>query len=56
MHATRGCQALQKALSNEIQCAQNKCIRFCLNLNNRVHLGKKEFKDIDWLLVYEGLN
>ena len=32
---------LSKALSNKIQCAQNKCIRFCLNLGNRANLGKK---------------
>ena len=47
---------LKKALTNKIQCAQNKCIRFCLNLNNRAHLGKKEFKDINWLPINERLN
>ena len=42
---------LTKALSSKIQCAQNKCIRFCLRLQNRTHLDKKEFKDIDWLPI-----
>ena len=47
---------LSKALSNKIQCAQNKCIRFCLNLGNRAHLGKKEFNDINWLPINERVN
>ena len=38
---------LTKALSNKVQCAQNKCIRFCLQLENRAHLNKKEFKEIN---------
>ena len=29
---------------------QNKCIRFCLDLNNRAH-SKKEFKKNKWLPV-----
>ena len=44
---------LTKALSKKVQCAQNKCIRFCLRLGNRAHLDKKEFKDIDWLPITE---
>ena len=28
---------------------QNKCIRFCLKLDRRKHIGFKEFKEIDWL-------
>ena len=36
---------LTKALSNIVQCAQNKCIRFCLQLGNKAHLDKEEFKD-----------
>ena len=42
---------LTKTLSIKLQRAQNKCIRFCLNLDNRAHLDKKEFKDINWLPV-----
>ena len=44
---------LTKALSNKIQCAQNKCIRFSLQLENRAHLDKKEFQEINWLPVNE---
>ena len=59
-HFDYACQTwfpnLTKALSNKIQCAQNKCIRFCLNLNNRAHLDKKEFKDINWLPINERVN
>ena len=29
----------------------NKCIRFCLNLNNGVHIGRNEFEQIKWLPV-----
>ena len=47
---------LTKALSKKIQCAQNKCIRFCLKLNSRTHLDKQHFKEINWLPVQERIN
>ena len=28
---------------------QNKCVRYCLNLGNRAHIGFSEFKQINWL-------
>ena len=34
-----------------MQILQNKCIRFCLNLNNRAHIGQKEFEKINWLPI-----
>ena len=34
-------------------CAQNKCIRFCLMLGSRVHVGVNEFKRINWLPTRE---
>ena len=34
-----------------MQTAQNKCIRFCLGLENRSHVGINEFKAINWLPV-----
>ena len=40
---------LNKRLSKKIQSAQNKCIRFCLNLKNTAHVGATEFKAINWL-------
>ena len=32
---------LQKKLSDKLQICQNKCIRFCLSLGNRSHIGIK---------------
>ena len=42
---------LTKNLTQKIQVAQNKCIRFCLGLDNRAHIGVNEFKIINWLPV-----
>ena len=35
---------LNKALKNKLQTAQNKCIRFCLQLGNREHIGINQLK------------
>ena len=35
------------------QICQNKCIRFCLKLNNKDHVGVEEFHEIDWLPTKE---
>ena len=43
----------KRLTAKKIQTAQNKCIRFCLNLNNRVHVGIKQFKDMNWLPTKE---
>ena len=40
---------LNKALKQKLQTAQNKCIRFCLLLGNREHLGIDKFEQINWL-------
>ena len=40
---------LNKKLKSKIQITQNKCIRFCLGLGNRTHIGFEEFKNINWL-------
>ena len=42
---------LNKNLTKKMQTAQNKCIRFCLGLENRAHVGLNEFKTINWLPV-----
>ena len=42
---------LKKRLKSKLQILQNKCVRFCLKLNNRVHIGRNEFKRINWLPV-----
>ena len=34
---------------SKLQVHQNKCRRFCLNLNNRAHIGRNEFEQINWL-------
>ena len=36
-------------LKKRIQVVQNKCIRFCLELENTAHIGYKEFEKINWL-------
>ena len=43
--------SLNKVLKQKLQTAQNKCIRFCLLLNNRKHIGFDEFEKINWLNV-----
>ena len=40
---------LNKKYKKKIQILQNKCIRFCLSLGNRHHIGYQEFKNINWL-------
>ena len=40
---------LNKRQSKSIQIAQNKCIRYCLNLDNKAHIGTNEFFKINWL-------
>ena len=37
----------------KIQISQNKCIRYCLKLDNRTHIGANEFKEINWLPTKE---
>ena len=47
---------LSKKLKNRIQTLQNKCIRFCLQLDKMSHISQKEFETIDWLPVKERYN
>ena len=42
---------LNKTLKKKLQTAQNKCIRFCLLLGNREHIGFEEFEKINWLNI-----
>ena len=42
---------LNKNLKNKLQTAQNKCIRFCLQLGNRSHIGYRDFQQINWLNI-----
>ena len=36
-----------------LQTAQNKCIRFCLKLNDRFSIMSKDFEKINWLPIHE---
>ena len=45
---------LNNRLKSKLQILQNKCIRFCLNLNNRAHIGLAEFEKINWLPINGG--
>ena len=45
-----------KKLINRIQTSQDKCIRFCLQLDKMIHISDKEFETLNWLLVTERFN
>ena len=40
-----------KKFKTKLQTLQNKCVRFCLQLDNKAHVGITEFKQINWLPV-----
>ena len=40
---------LNKKYKNKFQVLQNKCIRFCLQLDNIQHIGTEHFDKINWL-------
>ena len=44
---------LTEKFKKKIQVSQNKCIRFCLNLDNRAHIGYAELKEINWLNIHD---
>ena len=52
-HFDYACSAWYPNLNNKytkkVQIAQNKCIRFCLFLESRAHIGVDEFRKINWL-------
>ena len=52
-HFDYACSAWYSSLriKSKLQLLQDKCIRFCLNLNNRVHIRQKELKQTNWLPV-----
>ena len=47
---------LTKKLKNRNQTSQNKCIRFCLQLDKMMHISHKEFETLNWLPVTERFN
>ena len=42
---------LNKKFKTKLQTLQNKCVRFCFQLDNRAHVGITEFKKINRLPV-----
>ena len=44
---------LTKKLKNRIQTSQNKCIRFCVQLDKMTHISHKEFETLNWLPIAE---
>ena len=47
---------LTKKLKKRIQTSQNKCIRFCLQLDKMTHISHKVFETPNWLPVTERFN
>ena len=39
-----------------LQAAQNKCIRFCLKLNDRSSIKSEDFEKINWLPIHERIS
>ena len=39
------------SLKNKLQTAQNTCIRFCLRMERRSHIGLNHFGKTNWLAV-----
>ena len=44
---------INKKLKMHLKAAQNKCVRFCLKLNNRSSIKSKDFEKITWLSFHE---
>ena len=42
---------INKNAKTKLQTLQNKCVHFCLQLDNKAHVGITEFKQINWLPV-----
>ena len=47
---------LNKKLKSKLQTAQNRCIRYCLQLDNKSQIGVKHFEKLNWLPISERLN
>ena len=47
---------LNKNLKTRLEAAQNKCIRFCLKLEDKKSRTPKEFEKINWLPIHERVN
>ena len=47
---------LAQKRKNKIQITQNKCIRYCLQLDKMTHISKNEFETLNWLPVKDRFN
>ena len=47
---------INKKLKTRLQAAQNKCIRFCLKLDDRHSITSKQFERINWLPVSDRIS
>ena len=47
---------LCKKLKNKIQTTKNKCVRFCLNLDEMAHISQNEFEKLNWLPISDIIN
>ena len=47
---------LNKKFQSKFQTVQNKCIGYCLQIDNRSHIGMKDCEKINWLPVSERFN
>ena len=43
-------------MKNKIQITQNKCIRYCLQLDKMTRISKNEFETLNWLPVKDRFN
>ena len=47
---------LNQKFKSKLETMQSKCIRYCLQLDSRNHIGIKEFEQINWLPVSKRFN
>ena len=47
---------INKKLKMRLQAAQNKCITFCLKLNDRSSIKSEDFEKINWLPIHERIS
>ena len=56
MPAQLGIQIALKNSKSKLQTIQNKCNRYCFQMDNRNYTGMKDFEKINWLLVSKKFN
>ena len=47
---------LNKKLKNKIQTTQNKCVRFCPNLDKMAHISQNELEKLNWIPISNRIN